>query len=181
MKVTGLVALVAALGASSGLAAPAPVADVEQQQPELVARANLPGLNAQQSAHARAIIAESNKEKLGHQGCLAAITTGLTESTLRVLANNKVPQSLKYKHDGLGSDHDSIGIFQQRAMYYKDIKCDMDAACSAGLFFKGMKAVKGWQTMDVATLCQKVQRSGVPTAYKKHVAAATKICKAGGA
>ncbi|GJN71197.1 hypothetical protein PLICBS_005259 [Purpureocillium lilacinum] len=180
MKVTGLVAFVAALGASSALAAPAP-APVAEVEGELAARANLPGLNAKQSAHARAIIAETKKEKLGHQGCLAAITTGLTESSLRVLANKKVPQSLKYKNDGLGSDHDSIGIFQQRAMYYKDIKCDMDAACSASLFFKGMKAVKGWQKMDVATLCQKVQRSAVPSAYKKHVDAAGKICKAGSA
>ncbi|KAJ6441252.1 cyanamide hydratase [Purpureocillium lavendulum] len=178
MKITGLVAFVAALGASSVLAAPAAAA-APAEADGIVARANLPGLNAKQSAHARAIIAETKKEKLGHHGCVTAITTGMTESSLRVLANKKVPASLKYAHDGLGSDHDSVGIFQQRAMYYKDIKCDMDAACSAGLFFKGMKAVKGWQKMDVATLCQRVQRSAVPTAYKKYVGAATKICKAG--
>jgi len=90
MKVTGLVAFVAALGASSALAAPAPapVADVEG---ELAARANLPGLNAKQSAHARAIIAETKKEKLGHQGCLAAITTGLTEVRTHILSLCPIP------------------------------------------------------------------------------------------
>jgi hypothetical protein len=86
---------------------------------------------------------------------------------------------LKYAHDGVGSDHDSVGIFQQRAIYYKNISCDMKAACSAGLFFKEMKRVKGYKTMNVPKLCQKVQRSAVPAAYQKHFAAAVKICKAG--
>ncbi|OAQ64339.1 NLP/P60 protein [Pochonia chlamydosporia 170] len=141
---------------------------------------NLPTLNALQTKHARAIIAQTKKQGLGRQGCEAAIATGLTESSLRILANRSVPKSLNYKYDGIGSDHDSVGIFQQRAMYYKDIKCDMDAACSASLFFKGMVAVKGWKTMDVAKLCQAVQRSAVPTAYRKYTSAAKSICSAGG-
>jgi len=86
---------------------------------------------------------------------------------------------MKFKHDGVGSDHDSIGIFQQRAIFYKDIACDMKAACSAKLFFKEMKRVKGYKTMNVPKLCQKVQRSALPEAYKKHYNAAVKICKAG--
>jgi uncharacterized protein YfaQ (DUF2300 family) len=40
---------------------------------------NLPTLDATQSAHARAIIAEAKKENLGRQGCLAGIATALTE------------------------------------------------------------------------------------------------------
>jgi hypothetical protein len=99
---------------------------------------------------------------------------------LRILANNAVPASLKYAHDGMGSDHDSVGIFQQRAMYYTDIACDMDAACSAGSFFKGMTGISGWKTMNVAKLCQAVQRSAYPDAYQKYVGAAASICAAGG-
>lgn len=95
-------------------------------------------------------------------------------------ANNAVPASLKYPHDRVGSDHDSVGLFQQRASIYKDVKCDMDAACSAGLFFTEMKRVKGWQTMAVGTLCQRVQRSAYPDRYNKFVPTATKVCKAGG-
>lgn len=97
-----------------------------------------------------------------------------------MLANNAVPESLDYPHDGLGSDHDSIGIFQQRAMYYPDIAADMDPAKSAGQFITKMKAIKGWETMDVGTLCQKVQVSAVPDAYGKRVAEATEICEAAG-
>lgn len=95
-------------------------------------------------------------------------------------ANNAVPASLKYHHDRIGSDHDSIGLFQQRASIYKNIACDMEAGCSAGQFFAEMKRVKGWQTMAVGTLCQKVQRSAYPDRYAKQVGAATKVCAAGG-
>lgn len=95
-------------------------------------------------------------------------------------ANRKVPKSLNYPYDRIGSDHDSIGLFQQRAMYYPDIAADMDAARSAGQFFKKMKGIKGWKTMAVGPLCQKVQVSAVPSAYAKRVAEATKICKAAG-
>lgn len=40
---------------------------------------NLPGLGSTQTLYARAIIAQNAAENLGRQGCLAAITTGMTE------------------------------------------------------------------------------------------------------
>jgi hypothetical protein len=95
-------------------------------------------------------------------------------------ANNAVPVSLKYPHDRVGSDHDKIGLFQQPASIYKNIKCDMDAACSASQFISEMKKVSGWKTMAVGTLCQKVQRSAYPDRYFKLVGLATQVCKAGG-
>ncbi|KAL6897590.1 hypothetical protein GGI43DRAFT_409438, partial [Trichoderma evansii] len=95
-------------------------------------------------------------------------------------ANYKVPKSLKYYHDRVDSDHDRIGLFQQRAYIYKDIKCDMDASCSAGQFFSEMKEVNGWQSMNIGTLCQKIQRAASPGHYAKQVNLATSICNAGG-
>lgn len=80
----------------------------------------------------------------------------------------------------MGSDHDSVGIFQQRAMFYPDIAADMDAAKSAAQFFKKMKNISGWKSMAVGTLCQKVQGSAYPTRYAERVAEAEKICNAGG-
>jgi hypothetical protein len=91
-----------------------------------------------------------------------------------------VPKSLNYPHDKVGSDHDSVGIFQQRVVYYPDIAADMDPAKSAAQFFKKMKAVSGWKTMAVGKLCQKVQVSAYPDRYAQRVAEATKICSAGG-
>lgn len=87
---------------------------------------------------------------------------------------------MNYPHDAVGSDHDSVGIFQQRAMYYPNIAADMDAALSARQFFKKMKGIKGWKSMAVGKLCQKVQVSAYPDRYAAKVSQASKICKAGG-
>lgn len=54
-------------------------------KPVLKARDNLPGLNAVQSDHARAIMAQTEQEGLGdslRQGCLAGIATALVEVCL---------------------------------------------------------------------------------------------------
>jgi hypothetical protein len=92
-----------------------------------------------------------------------------------------VPLSLDYPHHATGSDHDSIGIFQQRASIYTNIAADMDPAQSAAQFFTEMKKISGWQTMDVGTLCQKVQRSKYPDRYnQKGLPVAGPVCDAGG-
>ncbi|KAN0117883.1 hypothetical protein V8E51_003860 [Hyaloscypha variabilis] len=122
---------------------------------------NLPGLNAVQTKHANQIIGEAKKANSG----------------LRILANPKAKTSFNYPNDGTGQDHDSIGIFQQRFIDYKNIACDMDAACSAGQFFVRMQKIRGWRTMDVAKLCQAVQISEFRMRMK-WTALATEICKA---
>ncbi|EAU32215.1 predicted protein [Aspergillus terreus NIH2624] len=141
---------------------------------------NLPGLTATQSSHAHKIIDEAKKEGLGRQGCLAGIATALVESNILIYANSKVPASLNYPHDAVGHDYDSVGIFQQRAVYYPNIAADMDPARSASQFFAKMKNISGWKTMDVGKLCQKVQVSAYPDRYAQRVPAAEKICSAGG-
>lgn len=80
----------------------------------------------------------------------------------------------------MGSDYDSVGIFQQRATYYPDIAADMDAAQSAAQFFAQMQNIDGWETMDIGTLCQKVQVSAYPDRYAEREAEASDICTAGG-
>jgi hypothetical protein len=100
------------------------------------------------------------------------------QSSILIYANSAVPASLNYPHDAVGSDHDSVGIFQQRAVYYPNIAADMDPAKSAAQFFAKMKEVSGWQTMNVGELCQKVQGSAYPTRYQEHLSAAESICSA---
>ncbi|KAL5341428.1 hypothetical protein BJX70DRAFT_406019 [Aspergillus crustosus] len=139
----------------------------------------LPGLGVTQSAHAKAIIQQAKSDNVGIQGCLAGIATGLVESNIYVYANRAVPSSLNYPYDKIGSDHDSVGIFQQRAIYYSVEKA-MDPAASAGMFFDKMVTISGWKTMEVGKLCQKVQVSAYPDRYAERVAEAEKICKAGG-
>ncbi|KAJ5958965.1 uncharacterized protein N7479_006115 [Penicillium vulpinum] len=117
---------------------------------------NLPGLTSTQTKHAKAIIGEAKKESLGRQG-------GLVEPNMLIYANKKVSASLKYPHDAVGSDYDSVGIFQQRAIYYPDIAADMDAVKWAAQFFKGMK-----------------NGSAYPGRYAERLDDAKKICVAGG-
>ncbi|KAJ5796774.1 uncharacterized protein N7518_005314 [Penicillium psychrosexuale] len=127
---------------------------------------NLPGFSATQTKHAKAIITEAKKEGLGRQGCLAGIATALVESNNSYLRQQE--------------DYDSVGIFQQRAVYYPNIAADMDAAKSAAQFFKIMRKVSGWKKMNTGKLCQKVQGSAYPSRYRERVPEAKKICSAGG-
>nr|WJZ50366.1 GH184 muramidase [Aspergillus sp. XZ2668] len=141
---------------------------------------NLPSLDSTQSAHARAIIGEAKSQNVGRQGCLAGIATALVESSMLMYANSNVAASLSYPHDAVGSDYDSVGLFQQRVSIYTNLAADMDAAQSAGQFFDEMKKVSGWETMNVGDLCQEVQRSAYPDRYAGEVSTAESICSAGG-
>lgn len=123
---------------------------------------NLPGLNTLQSAHARTIISRVKVnfvDSLEKRACQVAIVTGMQESSLRILANSGVPESLKLPHDGVGSDHDSVGIFQQRAGW-GTVEDRMDAGKSADKFLHALKGVNNWQNLGIAVAAQKVQRCG---------------------
>lgn len=43
-----------------------------------------------------------------------SLEIALTESSLRMLANRRVPASMLLPHEGVGSDHASLGLFQQQ-------------------------------------------------------------------
>ncbi|TWU78557.1 hypothetical protein ED733_003243 [Metarhizium rileyi] len=138
------------------------------------------GLDEVQSKYAGRIIAQVKMENLGPKACQTAITTSLMESTLIMHANERVPESLTYEHERLGYDGDSVGLFQQRALFYTDIKCSMDAVCSAHQFLARMKEIPEWETIDVGTLAQKVQRSEQPERYHQFVDQSVSICNLGG-
>ncbi|KAE8326676.1 hypothetical protein BDV39DRAFT_205834 [Aspergillus sergii] len=137
-------------------------------------------LDPVQSINADAIIAQAKKDNVGALGCEVAITTGLSQTGLKILANKRVPSSQKYKHDDFGSQGDSIGIFQQSARKYKDIACLMKADCSASLFFKDLKTLEGWENMTTKDLVLSVNRGGTPAAFLKYISQARNVCKAGG-
>lgn len=51
---------------------------------------------------------------LNSDGAILGVACAMAETGLRNLANPKVPDSLRYPNDGVGHDHDSVGLFQQR-------------------------------------------------------------------
>ena len=104
---------------------------------------------------------------LSADGAKIGIATALVESgdPMLMYANNRVPESLKYRHDALGSDHDSVGLFQQRDNgAWGTVKERMTPFDSAGMFFRELVKFD-WESMDPGAAAQKVQRSAFPDRY----------------
>ena len=94
--------------------------------------------------------------------------TALVEAgdPMKMWANSKVPESLKYPHDAVGSDGTSVGLFQQQQNgAWGTLAENMDPYKSAKLFYNALKDVSGWETMDMGAAAQAVQRSGFPDRY----------------
>jgi len=85
--------------------------------------------------YALAIIAEGRSRGITARGIQIALATAQVESGMRMYANSNVPASLNLPHDAVGSDHDSVGLFQQRHPMWGPLDVLMDPAKSAGLFY----------------------------------------------
>ncbi|MHA7141847.1 C40 family peptidase [Arthrobacter sp. Sr33] len=124
------------------------------------------------------------------EGQIIAIMMALQESSLRVLANVNVPASLKYPHDGVGSDHDSLGTAQQRpAAGWGTVEQLMDPKYNVRAFYggpggpnrgspPGLLDIRGWQSMNKGQAAQAVQVSAFPELYARWEAEATAIVEA---
>lgn len=67
-----------------------------------------------------------------------ALMTAITESGLLMYANSNIPDSLRYPHDAVGSDHDSLGIFQQQTPGWGSVAQLMDATYDTTKFFDAL-------------------------------------------
>ena len=111
---------------------------------------------------------------LGRAGAKIGVATGIVESNIKILANNSVPESLKYPHDGIGGDHDSVGIFQQRQAGWGTLAQRMSADGSAKLFFDKLQTFN-WRGMDPGAAAQKVQVSAFPLKYGQKMGEADRL------
>lgn len=112
-------------------------------------------LSPEQSKWAAIIVAESIRRDLPARAATIALATAMQESSLR---------NIDY------GDRDSVGLFQQRpSQGWGTVEQIMDAWYSSGKFYEALVKVKDWQTGDINDVAQKVQRSGVPEGYRKHV------------
>lgn len=121
------------------------------------------------------IKAAAKERGLDRKAAKIAVGTTLVESNLRMLASRVVPESLKFPHDGLGSDHDSIGLFQQRQAGWGTVAQRMNAKASAGMFLNALIGVGGWQGMGEGAAAQAVQRSAYPAKYQPRMAEADRL------
>jgi len=85
--------------------------------------------------YARQVKAEGERRGITPRGIQIAFSVVFVESGWKMYANSKVPESLKLPHDAVGSDHDSVGLFQQRCPMWGPANVLMDPTKSAGLFY----------------------------------------------
>lgn len=145
------------------------------------------GLSSRQAAVAEMYIAVGKQLGVPRDGQVIAIMMSLQESSLRVLANSNVPASLRFPHDGVGSDHDSLGSAQQRpASGWGTIEQLMDPEYNVRAFYggpngpnhgtpRGLLDIPGWQFMSKGRAAQAVQVSAFPELYARWEPEAARI------
>lgn len=86
--------------------------------------------------------------------------TIFTESDWLNLANNSVPESLKYPNDGVGKDLNSVGLLQQRSQYWGTTQGSMDPWVAATRFLEQMLVkAPAWMSLEDWDVAQRVQQS----------------------
>ncbi|RZT81535.1 peptidase M23-like protein [Micromonospora violae] len=111
------------------------------------------------------------------RGWVIALATAMQESALRNLANSGVPESLALPHEGVGADHDSLGLFQQRPGW-GTVAERLTPAYAARKFYEKLVKVGSWQRQPLTVVAQRVQVSAYPDAYAKHEEVASRIVDA---
>ncbi|RQW98882.1 M23 family metallopeptidase [Micromonospora inaquosa] len=111
------------------------------------------------------------------RGWVIALATAMQESALRNLANSGVAESLALPHEGVGADHDSLGLFQQRPGW-GSVAERLTPAYAARKFYEKLVKVETWQRRPLTMVAQHVQVSAYPDAYAKHEEVASRIVDA---
>lgn len=131
------------------------------------------------AAYVAGIVQSAQDHGLPASGARIGVATALVESgdPLQMFANNSVPESLNYPHDAVGSDYDSVGLFQQRDNgAWGTVAQRMDPHDSAGMFFDAMLSkYPNWQSMDPGAVAQGVQVSAYPDRYNTKMSRADEL------
>jgi hypothetical protein len=127
------------------------------------------GLSQTQMNNAAAIVAAGKALGLPKRAYVLAVACALQESNLLNLASDVLPESYQYTNEGSGSDHDSVGLFQQRpSSGWGAVKDLMVPDFAAKQFYRALVGISGWQSMALTYAVQAVQVSAFPEAYAKH-------------
>lgn len=111
-------------------------------------------LTPEQTANAATIAGVAVRRGLPPRAATIAIATAMQESKLVNLAYG---------------DLDSLGLFQQRPSQGWGTKAEvLDPVHSANAFYDALVKIKGYGSMSITAVAQKVQHSGYPQAYAQH-------------
>jgi hypothetical protein len=121
------------------------------------------GFSGTQLGYAERIIGVGKGRGESQKNILTALMVALDESSLQNLANNAVPESLSIPHDGVGSNADSVGLFQQRPSQGWGTPAElMNPEVAAGKFYDSLDKVATPGAPEWVQ-AQEVQRSADPT------------------
>jgi hypothetical protein len=135
------------------------------------------GLTGAQLDNARTIIAEGKRRGATPEQIDVALMVALDESSLLNRANTSLPDTLALPHQDVGSDHASVGVFQQQVGIWGAAPDLMNVAHSASLFFDALKKAGPVNSAAPWKTAQAVQKSATPDGsnYEAHWAAAQQI------
>ena len=137
------------------------------------------GLSQVQMNNAAAIVKAGRALKMPRRGVIIAVATAMQESTLLNRASEVLPESKRYPHQGTGSDHDSVGLFQQRpSSGWGTVRNLMKPHYAATKFYVVLRMIPGWRRLPLYAAAQAVQVSAYPYAYAKHERLATIVVDA---
>ena len=145
-----------------------------------------------QLTRAATIISTGGRTKdVGRSGVIVALMAALTESSLRMLSNTSTyPNSTNYPHEGNGTDHDSLGLFQMRPNTgWGTVAQLMDPVYQVRAFFggptgpnrgspRGLVDIAGWQQLSKGAAAQAVEVSAYPDRYARYEPVAEAILTA---
>lgn len=124
------------------------------------------GLDETQMANAVTVVEIGQELGFSERGQAVALVTAMQESQMRNVASDAVPESFNYPHEGVLTDHDSVGLFQQRpSMGWGTVEQCMDVEYSTTTFYKSLDKIGGWEEMTLAEAAQAVQISAFPDRY----------------
>lgn len=147
--------------------APAAEAPAPEKKPAGPVDIDVSDIDDEQEANAVTIIETGKELGFDENGWAVALATAMQEAKLYNAASEAVPESFEYTDsDVTYSDHDSVGLFQQRtSMGWGSVEELMDPATSASKFYNTLEDVDGWQDMSIASAAQAVQVSAFPDYY----------------
>ncbi|MFI7077037.1 M23 family metallopeptidase [Micromonospora sp. NPDC049903] len=130
-----------------------------------------------QMRNAAVIIKVGQEMEVPARGWVVAVATAMQESRLLNLANRTVAESHDIPNEGVGADHDSVGLFQQRASW-GSVRQRMNPAYASRKFYEKLVDVSDWEKLPLTVAAQRVQISTFPDAYAKHEELASRIVDA---
>jgi len=133
------------------------------------------GLSQAQLTNASTIVSIGMRMRVPRQGILIALATAHQESRFLNYANDGrgrdlrrdqagIARSKQLAHDAVGSDHGSLGVFQQQWPWWGTMGELMSPPHAAVKFYSRLLKVPGWESMSVTAAAQSVQRSAHPDA-----------------